>query len=820
MTEKKKHSSIGETITQSVIEDELKTSYLDYAMSVIVGRALPDVRDGLKPVHRRILHAMLERRWTHEKAYVKSAKIVGEVIGNYHPHGDMAVYDTIVRMVQTFSLRVPLIDGQGNFGSIDGDGAAAYRYTEARLSRAAEELLKDIGKETVDFTSNFDDTKKEPVVLPASLPNLLVNGTNGIAVGMATNIPPHNLEETINACISYIENTEISIPELMKIIKGPDFPTAGLIHGVQGIRQAYQTGRGKITLRAFMEVEDFKNGRQRIIVKEIPYQVNKSNLVEGIANLVKDKKIEGISGLRDESDRTGMRIIIELRKGANDQILINQLYKHTQLQITYGIIMLALVKNRPVVMDLKQVIRHYVEHRQEVVVRRTKFDLRKAQDRAHILEGLIKALENIDKVIETIKSSKTVESARIKLMANFDLSELQAVAILEMRLQRLTALEVDKIRAEYNDLLKIIAHLKALLASDKKIDEVVRKELEEIRDKYKTPRLTQIIKQDIEDFTIEDILADEDMVISISHAGYIKRLPIDTYKRQRRGGKGVKSAKVKEEDYIEGLVVASTHSTILFFTNKGKVFWLKVHEITQESKISKGRPIRSLLNLGTGEQITTIVGIKDFEEDSSLIMVTRKGVIKKTLTNGFSNARKKGITALALDNGDELIDVKHVTGDQDVFIGTAKGRGLRFALSKVRNMGRAARGIKGLTLSEKDHIIGMTLVDKKSILLVLTEAGYGKRVEYDNFSVKGRGGKGMTYEKVTERTRDSVKILSVLENDEVMIVSEKGIMIRTTVASISIQGRSTQGVRVMSLNKGDRIRDVALIMENIDQEDS
>ena len=808
-----KLKNINKKIISTPIEDEMKSSYLDYAMSVIIGRALPDVRDGLKPVHRRVLYAMLERHWTHDKAFVKSAKIVGEVIGNYHPHGDTAAYETMVRMVQDFSLNVPLVTGQGNFGSIDGDKAAAYRYTEAKLSSPAEELLKDIRKETVDFVPNFDGTKPEPVVLPAAFPNLLVNGSNGIAVGMATNIPPHNLTEVINGTIAFIDNPSIKIIDLMKYIKGPDFPTAGLIFGAKGIKEAYLTGKGKITLRANIEFENTKTGKERIIVTEIPYQVNKANLIESIAHLVKDKKIEGISLLRDESDRSGMRIVIEIKKNMNSQIILNQLYKHTQLQVGFGIILLALVDNQPKVLNIKEILNEYVKHRKEIVVRRTKYDLKKAEARAHILEGLIIALNNIDAVIKVIKSSKTVDVARKNLMTQFKLSEIQANAILDMKLQRLTALEVDKLKKEYAELKKIIAELKAILASEKKILDIVKKELIGLRDKYKTERKTKIVMDSVESFAIEDILADEDMVITISNAGYIKRLPIDTYKRQRRGGRGVSSANMRKEDFVSLISIASTHSYLLFFTNKGKIFWVRVHEIQQESKQSKGRPIGSILNISANEKITAIVSVKDFSNDSSLVMITKNGIIKKTKTSEFSNAKKKGIVSIHLLSKDELVDVKLVEKKQDGFIGTKYGKGLRFNLDKIRNMGRSAKGVKALTLSKDDEIIGMTVVLPKTKLFVVTELGFGKRVDYKNFKAKGRGGKGMTYVKTSDKTGGTVGIKSIGDDEELMLISEQGIMIRFQAKTISSQGRSTHGIKVMSLEKQDKVSDIAIVTE-------
>ena len=802
---------IKENIFESSIEEEMKKAYIDYAMSVIVGRALPDVRDGLKPVHRRVLYAMFERGWTHEKPFVKSAKIVGEVIGNYHPHGDMAVYDTLVRMVQDFSLREPLVRGQGNFGSIDGDNAAAYRYTEAKLSPISEELLKDIDKDTVDFIPNFDGTRKEPVVLPSSFPNLLINGSNGIAVGMATNIPPHNLEEVINAVVYLIDHPECNVVDLMNYIKGPDFPTGGIIYGIAGIKEAYETGKGKIILRGKVEVETNSATREQIIITEIPYQVNKSVLIENIASLVRDKKIDGISAIRDESDRKGMRIVLELRKNTETQLIINQLYKHTQLQISFGIIMLALVSGLPKILNLKEMLKEYISHRREVVTRRTRFNLTKAEEKAHILEGLIVALNNIDEVIKIIKSSKNPEEARISLMKVFNLTKVQAEAILDMKLQRLTSLEIDKVKKEYEEIKKLIIELKSILASEEKLLSVIKNELIEIRDKYKNKRRTEIVHTMVQDFTIEDIIADEDTVITISHAGYIKRLPVDTYRRQRRGGKGIISAKIADEDYVERILIATTHQYILFFTNRGKVFSLKGYEIPQESKVSKGRPIRSFLNLSEGETINACVAIDDFKNDYSLAMITSKGIIKKTLVEEFENAKRKGILAISLQPDDRLVDVVTVEKNTEAFIASRNGQGLRINLGKIRNMGRSAKGIKGLSLKDNDVVIGMTVVDSKKKLLVVTENGYGKRVEFKNFSVKGRGGKGNKFLKVTEKVGKAVSVKTVDDSDEIMIITEKGIMIRMEVSSISVLSRATQGVKIISLEKDDKVQDVGLV---------
>lgn len=811
-SKEKIQDNIKERILPVPIEDEMRNSYLDYAMSVIIGRALPDIRDGLKPVHRRILYAMFERAWTHDKPFVKSAKIVGEVIGNYHPHGDMAVYDTLVRMAQDFTMRVPLIDGQGNFGSIDGDNPAAYRYTEARLASIAEQLLIDLKKETVDFTPNFDKTREEPVVLPSAFPNLLVNGSDGIAVGMATNVPPHNLCEVIDGVIKLIDNSNLKPSNLMEYIPGPDFPTGGIIYGIDGIKEAYTTGRGRIILRARATIETGKNDKKNIIITEIPYQVNKSSLLESIAALVRDKKIEGVSALRDESDREGMRIVIELKKDAPGQIILNQLFKHTQLQITFGIIMLALVDNTPKILNLKEILQHYINHRKEVVIRRTKFDLKKSEERAHILAGLKIALDKIDAVISTIRASKTVETAKNNLMSKFKLTEIQAVAILEMRLQRLTGLEREKIEQEYKDLLKQIKELKSILASEKRIFEVIKKELLDIKAKFGDKRRTEIIKEASEaELTIEDVIADEDMAITISKDGFIKRMPVTVYRRQRRGGKGVTGANIKQEDAIKHLIIASTHNYILFFTNKGKVFWLKVHEIPQESRLSRGRAISGLINLAQGEEITASASIKEFVASKSLVMVTKKGTVKRICVSEFENAKKKGIFAINLEKDDELKEVKVSENDCNVFIATKLGKALRMDIKKIREMGRGAKGVRGLKLSAADEIIGMDLVMPKTKLLVITQKGFGKRTEYRNFPAKGRGGKGIFYIKINDRIGNAVAIHSVFDDDEIMITTQKGMIIRINVSDIRVQSRNSQGVKVVECESDDMVMDVGVI---------
>jgi len=685
----------NERIVPIYIEEEVKDAYLNYAMSVIVGRALPDVRDGLKPVHRRILYAMQELNLDHSKPYKKCARIVGEVLGKYHPHGDAAVYDTLVRMAQDFSLRYPLVDGQGNFGSVDGDAAAAMRYTEARLAAVSDEMLGDIDKDTVNFGPNFDASLKEPLLLPASLPNLLVNGSSGIAVGMATNIPPHNLTEVADAIIYYLDNPEAEVKDLMRYIKGPDFPTGGVICGKGGIKEAYTTGRGKLTVRARATVEHQKNGKDLIIVTEIPYQVQKSAIIENIAALVDDKKIEGISDIRDESDKDGMRIVVELKRDAEPQIILNQLFKHTQLETTFGIIMLALVENRPKVLNLKQVLDCYIEHRKVIIKRRTQFELDKALKRAHILEGLKIALKFIDRIIKVIKTSKSVEAARVNLVKEFDLSEIQAQAILEMQLQRLTALERDKIDAEYAELLKKIEFCRAILASEKKVEGIIKTELEELKKKYGDERRTDIVGE-VEELEVEDLIAEEDVVVTISHGGYIKRLPVSSYRKQKRGGKGVTGAELKEEDFIEHLFVASTKDYLLIFTGNGQVHWLKVYEIPQASRTSKGKAIINLVQMEPGAKISSTIPVKEFSSDKYLVMVTKLGQIKKTMLDAYGNPRKAGIIGISLDKNDELIGVEMTDGKQELLIGTRQGKAIRFSESKVRDMGRAAKGVRAI----------------------------------------------------------------------------------------------------------------------------
>ena len=807
----------GERIVEVQIDNQMKEAYLEYAMSVIVGRALPDVRDGLKPVHRRILFAMHERAWRQDRPFVKCAKIVGEVIGNFHPHGDSAVYDALVRMAQDFSMRVPLIDPQGNFGNIDGDNAAAYRYTEARLSRAAEELLRDIDKDTVDYLPNFDDTRQEPKVLPATFPNLLVNGSTGIAVGMSTNIPPHNMAEVIDATTALIENPDISLQELMKIIPAPDFPTGGIIIGGEGLKSAYTTGRGSFRIRSKVEIEQNKKGRDVIVVTEIPYQVNKKTMLEKMGDLVANKAIEGIADILDLSDRNGVRIEIELKRDVNAQVVLNQLYKQTQLQISYGVIMLALVDGQPRILNIKQILTEYVSHRKEVIIRRTRFELDRAEKRAHILEGLKIALDFIDEVIKIIRGSKTVEEARTGLIDRFSLSEIQANAILDMRLQKLTSLESAKIIEELEKLQATIADLKSILESESRQYEIVSTELGEVRKAYGAKRITEVDHGSVEtaSFDVIDLIADEDVVITVSEDGFIKRMPHDTFKRQRRGGKGVKSGG-KREDVVKLVKLASTHDTIMLFSNKGKVFVLKVHELPVASKDSRGKSLKAIINLASEEKITALCSFREFDNTRALVMISRDGTLKKSELDVFSNARKGGIIAINLKKGDELIDVKLVKGQQDVIMASKQGLALRMDTESVRSQGRGAGGVKGMSLADDDAIVGMDIVRPDTTLFVISEKGYGKRVEYDNFATKGRGGKGMTYLKTGDKNGLAVGICSVSNDDDVIIMSEKGAVIRLDCSEISMIGRSTVGVRLVKLPDGDSVKDVAIISEKKD----
>lgn len=809
-------SNMIEKIIPVYIEEEMKSSYLSYSMSVIVGRALPDVRDGLKPVHRRILYAMNGLNLEYGKPYKKCASIVGEVLGKYHPHGDMAVYDTLVRMVQDFSLRYPLIDGQGNFGSIDGDSAAAYRYTEARLSAIASEMLADIDKNTVDFSPNFDASKEEPVILPAALPNLLVNGSSGIAVGMATNMPPHNLSEVVDGAVQLIDNPEMTNKDLNKIIKGPDFPTAGIICGREGIKEAYETGRGKVVVRARASIEHQKGNKDSIVITELPYQVNKANLISAIADLAQDKKVEGISDIRDESDKSGIRVVIELRRDVEPQIVLNYLFKHTQMETTFGIINLALVNNRPQILSLKQILAHFIDHRKVVVRRRTQFELDRALKRAHILEGLRIAVKFINQIIKTIRESKSTPEAKVALMKEFELSEIQAQAILEMQLQRLTALERDKLDAEYEALLKAIENYRAILASEKKIEGIIKDELLEIKKKFGDPRRTEIASQ-VEEIEIEDLIAEEDMAITISNAGYIKRMPVSSYRKQRRGGKGVAAMSTKEEDFVKHLFVASSKDYLLVFSNKGIVRWLKVYEIPEASRVAKGKNIINLLTFNKDETISSIVAVKEFIEEFSLVMATAKGNIKKTNLSAFSNPRKGGIVGITLDKDDALIGTALSNGKNDILFATRDGKSLRFSEKQIRDMGRAARGVRGINISKGDEVVSMLVFPSDisktgSTLLTVTALGYAKRSDFEEYRTQSRGGKGIINVKVTDRNGPVVGVLTVTPEDEIMTVTKFGMMVRCGPEDIRQTGRSAQGVRLITLEAKDEVSSIAIIV--------
>jgi DNA gyrase subunit A len=799
-------------IIARVIEDEMKQSYLDYSMSVIVGRALPDIRDGLKPVHRRVLYGMYEMGMLHNKPFKKSARIVGDVMGKYHPHGDAAIYDTLVRMAQDFSLRYTLVDGQGNFGSVDGDNAAAMRYTEARLKKLAEEILQDIDKETVAFVPNYDGSLKEPSVLPSKVPNLLINGSTGIAVGMATNIPPHNLKEVCSAIVHLIDHPEATVKDLMMNVPAPDFPTGGIIMGTSGIREAYETGRGKLSVRARATVEDFRN-RQRIIITEIPYMVNKSQLIEEIADQVKDKKIHGISDIRDESDRDGMRIVLELKTGANSDVVLNQLYQHSRLQTTFGIILLALADNEPQVFSLKSLMEHFIKHRQEVVRKRTAFDLKEAEQKAHILEGLLVALANIDPIVAFLKKTKDVPAAKAGLIQDYKLSEPQAQAILEMRLSRLTGLEQDKIKNEHADLLKLIAELKSILADAQKILNIIKNELLELAKNYGNERKTQVIQSEAKDIEEEHLIKSENMVVTLTHAGYVKRLTVDTYQAQRRGGKGVIAAETKEEDFVEDLFVANTHDTLLLFTNLGKVHWLKVYQIPEAGRYAKGTAIVNVLELAQGEKVATCIPVSQFREDQFLFLVTKQGTVKKTPLSEFSNPRKGGIISVTLAEKDELIATLLTDGKQDVIIATKEGNAIRFNENDVRSMGRTAQGVIGIRLREQDDVIDAVLAEPGKSLLTITELGYGKRSAFEDYSVIKRGGMGVINIKVTDKNGKAVAIKTVKDDDEMLIITQNGIAIRTPANQISVIGRNTQGVRVIKLDDGDKVTSVAVVQE-------
>jgi DNA gyrase subunit A len=791
----------GSRVKEINISQEMKTSFLDYAMSVIVARALPDVRDGLKPVHRRILYAMNDLGMTADKPHKKSARIVGEVIGKYHPHGDVAVYDSMVRMAQNFNYRYMLIDGHGNFGSVDGDAAAAMRYTEARMSKISMELVRDINKDTIDYQDNYDGSEREPVVLPARFPNLLVNGAAGIAVGMATNIPPHQLGEVIDGVLAVSKDPDITIQELMDIIPGPDFPTAGLISGRGGIRKAYETGRGSITLRAKVEIEEKSNGRQTILVHELPYQVNKAKLIEKIADLVRDKKIEGISDLRDESDRSGMRIVIEVRKDANANVLLNNLYKHTSLQTSFGINMLALVDGQPKVLNLKQFLYYYLEHQKVVIRRRTAFELRKAEARAHILEGLRIALDHLDAVIALIRSSQTTEIARVGLMSEFSLSEKQAQAILDMRLQRLTGLEREKIEDEYQGLVILIAELKAILADNEKVLEIIRTELSEIKDRFNDKRRTEILTGSIENIEDEDLIPRENIVISLTHNGYIKRLPVSTYRSQKRGGRGIQGMGTNEDDFVEHLLTTSTHDTILFFTNKGKVYRTKGYEIPEYGRTAKGLPIVNLLGVDKEEWINAIIPVEEFVDDWYLFFATKDGVSKRSPLSSFANIRTNGLIALGLRDEDELISVKLTDGTKDIMVGTKNGMLIRFHEADVRSMGRTATGVKAIRLSENDEVVGMEILDETVDVLIVTKKGYGKRTPASEYRVQSRGGKGLKTCNITNKNGAIVAVKAVTGEEDLMIITAGGVLIRMAVDGISSMGRNTQGVKLIRLDE-------------------
>ena len=812
-------ATIFEKIIPVSLEEEMKSSYIDYSMSVIVSRALPDVRDGLKPVHRRVLYGMHELGLAYNKPYKKSARIVGEVLGKYHPHGDTAVYDTMVRMVQDFSLRYPLVDGQGNFGSVDGDSPAAMRYTEARLARIANEILRDLHKNTVDFAANFDDSLQEPTVLPAYLPNLLINGSSGIAVGMATNIPPHNLTEVIDGLVAFIKNPNITSEKLMKYVVAPDFPTGGIIYGYQGVKDAYTTGRGRVIVRAKANIETLKNSKENIVISELPYQVNKANLIEKIADLVRAGKVSDISNIRDESDRDGMRVVIELKRDAQPAVVLNQLFMHTQMQTTFGVIMLALVKGTPKILTLKEIMQHFINHRMDVLIRRTKFDLDAAERRAHILEGYIIALDNIDEVIETIKKSRDVDTAKNNLIRKFKLSEIQAKAILDMRLQRLTGLERKKIEDEYKETIKLIEKLKGILESEEKRYLIIKDELLEIKERYGDARRTEII-YNYEEFSLEDIIAEEDVVVTISHNGFIKRFPVSGYRRQGRGGKGVTGAGTKEDDFIEHMFIASTHHYILFFTDRGKCYWLKVHAIPEGGRATRGRSIINLIEKDKEENITAFVAVKEFKDDNYLIMATEKGTVKKTVLSAYSNVRKGGINAINIVKGDRLMAVRSTDGSNDIVLGTRNGFAIRFNEKDVRNMGRTATGVRGVNLGKGDIVVGLLVMKRNDHILVVTENGYGKRSDINDYRITRRGGKGVITVKTGEKVGKMIAMMNVVDGDELVIITNHGMVIRQSVKDIRVMGRNTQGVRVIRLNAGDKIADIAKVVPEEEGEEN
>lgn len=794
------------------LEQEMRNSYIDYAMSVIVSRALPDVRDGLKPVHRRILYAMQEAGMTSGKPYKKSARIVGEVLGKYHPHGDSSVYDAIVRMAQDFSMRYMLADGHGNFGSVDGDPPAAMRYTEVRMAKIAELMLQDIDKDTVDFVPNYDESLKEPSVLPSKFPELLVNGTSGIAVGMATNIPPHNMSEVIDGVLMLIDNPDASVEELMTVIKGPDFPTGGLIMGTTGIRDAYTTGRGSVKMRAKAHIETMSNGKPRIVVTELPYQVNKARLIEKIAELARDKQIEGITDLRDESDRKGMSIVIELRKDINPDIMLNQLYKHTQLQDTFGVIMLALVDNQPRILTLKQVLHYYIQHQEDVITRRTRYELSKAEARAHILEGLTIALDHLDAVITTIRESQTADIARNALMDGFKLSEKQAQAILDLRLQRLTGLEREKIEEEYQEVLKKIEWLKSVLADESKIMTIIKEELTAVKEKYGDARRTTIT-YDMSEMSEEDLIADEDVVLTISHNNYIKRMKLDTYNKQNRGGQGILGMSTKEGDFVENILITTTHHTILFFTSRGRVHYLKAYQIAEASRQARGTALINLLKLDKGEKITAVLQVREYNPAKFLFMATRKGIVKKVQLSEFNTTRKLGVIALKLDDDDELIGVKQTDGQKQIVIGTRNGYAIIFDEEEVRSMGRIARGVKGIKLRDGDEVVGMDTIKRDSEILTVTAGGYGKRTKVEEYTTHHRGAMGVINLRVTEKTGEVIGLKVVRDGQELMLISSNGIIIRTGLDKISVIGRASQGVIIMKTAEDDKVASMAILTQ-------
>jgi DNA gyrase subunit A len=802
-----------ERILPRLIEEEMQQSFINYSMSVIVSRALPDVRDGLKPVHRRILYAMNELGLVPGRGYKKSATVVGDVLGKYHPHGDSSVYDALVRMVQQFSLRYPLVDGQGNFGSVDGDSAAAYRYTEARLTRIAMTMLEDIDRNTVDFQPNFDDRLQEPTVLPAKIPNLLVNGSSGIAVGMATNIPPHNLREVVKAVQLLVDNPEATIGELRKTIKGPDFPTGAYIYGREGIKEAYETGRGRVVMRARAQIEEKEtSGRSQIVVTEIPYQVNKENLVKSIAELASEKKVEGIANINDESDKEGMRIVIELKRDSIPNVVLNQLYKHTQMQTTFGVIMLALTNGAPKVMNLKELLQHFIDHRHKVIVRRTQFDLDAAQAREHILDGLKIAVDNIDEVIRIIRKSEDTPEADAKLRKRFGLSEKQSDAILNMRLAKLTGLEIEKLDAELKEVRVTIKELKSILASKPKRMAILKEEMEEVGQTFGDDRRTEIVA-DQGEFTVEDLIAEEDMVITVSHSGYIKRIPVTTYKRQRRGGRGLNGADLKADDWVEHLFIASTHDYLMFFSDRGHVYWLKVHEVPQAGRAARGKPVVNCIAMKPDEQIAALVPVREFTEDQSLIFATRKGTVKKTVLSAYGNVRATGICGINIEKDDELIDVQVCDQNSDIILATKDGMSIRFHHSDVRDMGRATTGVKGIELEKGDEVIGMVVVRRDASILVVSEKGYGKRSELSDYRVQKRGGKGIITLKKTDKTGSIVALKEVIPDDELMMITRHGVIIRLPVDGIRVIGRNTQGVKVMNLDSGDAVVDVARVVK-------